>query len=171
MNTTAMLSFTLRMLGEIVRGAVAKAPTGRVHVTSYRAWPVDLDVFGHVNNAMFLRVAELARWQQAANAGLVGPMVQHGWMFLVGETLACYRKPLPAFASFVVTTETSVDQHDKWLTLRHKFSSNEGPGAKVYAEITTKAVVKHYSGRTVRPSQLLALVPGSESRVSREGES
>jgi hypothetical protein len=28
----------------------------------YRCWPIDLDIFLHMNNAMYFRIAELSRW-------------------------------------------------------------------------------------------------------------
>jgi hypothetical protein len=30
---------------------------------SFRAWPWDIDTYFHVNNAMYARVAEMARWR------------------------------------------------------------------------------------------------------------
>jgi acyl-ACP thioesterase len=34
----------------------------KASVAQFRLWPIDIDLFGHMNNASYIRVAELSRW-------------------------------------------------------------------------------------------------------------
>ena len=67
-----MLTFTARMIAALVKGHIKGAPTpGTDLVSTWRCWPIDLDVFMHLNNANYLRVAELSRWSNMAELGFL----------------------------------------------------------------------------------------------------
>lgn len=47
------------ILGYAFPGNVALT---KAAIAPFRLWPTDLDFFGHMNNASYIRVAELSRW-------------------------------------------------------------------------------------------------------------
>lgn len=50
------------MLGSIFKSKILKGETGPSVSLSFRAWPIDLDFNWHLNNASYLKTAELARF-------------------------------------------------------------------------------------------------------------
>ena len=152
-----MLIFTSRMLGHMAHGALQRA-LGKVQAAPmiFRLWPVDLDVYCHMNNANYLRVAELCRWKQMALTGLAGAAAKRGWMFLIAEQTIEYRTPIKPFQMYRVRNEMAVVD-DKWIHYHHYFEDETG--SKQYAVINMRAVVKHTSGRTIRPSDILTDCP------------
>lgn len=166
-----MLTFTLRMLYHMATGHFSKVPeAGRVIRQRFRAYPVDLDVYGHVNNACYLRVAELSRWHQLTRTRLLGSALRKRWMFIVAQQEAVYRKPIAPLQEYVVTTSIG-EEDNKWLLYRHTFESPDG--ADLYAEVNVRAVMKHPSGRTVRPSEVAedsAWAASMLERFRRQGQ-
>ena len=77
----AMLLLGARVVGHICHGAALRA-LGQVTARrmAFRCWPVDLDMYLHLNNANYLRVAELSRWKQMAMTGLVTKSLANGWV-------------------------------------------------------------------------------------------
>ena len=57
-------------------------------ITSFRCWPIDIDGYYHMNNASFLRVAELARWRIGATMNMMPPNLQCRFL-LVEVILFC----------------------------------------------------------------------------------
>ena len=159
-----MLLFTARMIGHMMHGAALRA-AGKftARPMAFRCWPVDLDVYLHMNNANYLRVAELSRWKQMAMTGLVGKSMMNGWMFLIAEQSIRYSKPITPFQPYIIRSKLEV-LDDKWIHYHHYFESAEG--SKRFAHIEMRAVVKHTSGKTVRPSEILDRVPELESWVT-----
>ena len=68
-----MLLFTLRIFAQLAGGTLARILKGSTTAT-FRLYPLDCDIYGHMNNASYLRVAELARWRQFAQSGMVHPV-------------------------------------------------------------------------------------------------
>lgn len=120
----------------------------------FRAWPVDLDTYMHVNNASYLRVAELSRWRIFPQSGSLKQLYSKGWMFLAVEQTVSYFKPIPPMAKYIVSTSITATEN-KWLNYTHIFEQDpstikNGKEAIIYARIDLKAVVKEKSGKTVR---------------------
>lgn len=60
--------------------------------TTIRVYPNDLDVFGHVNNGVYLTYADLARTDLMLRSGSFKPMMKNGWYPVVlAETIRFYR--------------------------------------------------------------------------------
>ncbi len=62
-----MFIFGLRILNQLVLGRIfrsklLKGETGPSVSIGFRAWPIDLDFNWHLNNASYLKTAELARF-------------------------------------------------------------------------------------------------------------
>ena len=154
-----VLAYSLRILKHICLGATSTAShsAARQLRVTHRARLVDVDLFFHVNNAMYLRVAELSRWNNMASTGLLRTAFSNSWMFLVVQQNVQYHRPIAPFEKFdVVTSLAAAD--DKWIDFEHAFVR---PGAAYPSEtekpmcvINARTVVKRASGKTVRPSEL-----------------
>lgn len=138
-------------------GALSKSSPSII--AKFRCWPIDLDVYMHMNNACYFRVAELARWRQSTQAGLFGVAIQKRWMFIVVEQNIRYHKPILPFQRYFVRSEMRV-LDGKFTEYQHFFQANERADSLVYAQITMRCVVKHASGKTVTPAEVIETCPG-----------
>jgi len=95
---------------------------GATTVTApFMCTPIDLDVYGHMNNANYVRVAELARWRMLMESGLFRMMSQRRLMFLVVSQEVTYGRPIAPFQAYVVRTAIRVCEDDKWVYYTHTF--------------------------------------------------
>ena len=80
-------------------------------------------------------------------------------LLVVGQNVTYSRQILP-FRNYVVTTTLKVSDDDKWMHYRHSFDSPVDPKSDSkpihYAFIDVKAVMKEFSGKTVKPSEAFA---------------
>lgn len=87
-----------------------------------RVWPNDLDLFGHVNNGVYLTVMDLARMDMLLRSGQFKPIFKNGWYPVVaGETIRFYRS-LKFWQAYTITTEVA-GWDDKSIFLTQKFES------------------------------------------------
>jgi acyl-CoA thioesterase FadM len=108
-----MLTFTLRAILQMAAGTMLGAKPGKQALSvSFRLWPVDMDIYGHMNNACYIRVAELSRWRQSAESGLLMASVRKGWMFLIAEQSIVYTKPIMPLSQYTVRSNITTD--GKW---------------------------------------------------------
>ena len=158
-----MLTFCLRVAHQLVLGRFFPqgivAGTKRV-TAPFRCYPIDLDVFGHMNNANYIRVAELARWRMLTESNLLTYMLKRRLMFLLVEQTVTYSRPIMPFQSYNIQTSVKVCSEDKWVYYTHIFeeanpSSSDSP--KVYARIDAKTVMKLSNGKTLKPSEVAAI--------------
>jgi acyl-CoA thioesterase FadM len=130
-------------------------------VTPFRLWPIDIDFFFHMNNASYIRVAELSRWRLLAESGLLSYMINKKIMFLAVEQSVTYARPILPFHKYNVTTTITVSPDDKWMHYIHSFDTPVDPkGTKEpvhYALVNLKAVMKESNGKTVKPSSIFTV--------------
>ena len=164
-----MLTYTLRVLNQLALGCVTKvnivkkAGAQTAYEVAFRAWPVDLDTYFHINNACYLRIAELARWRIAPESKMFSIIKDKGIMFLATEQVIKYIKPIQPMQKYIVSTSISYTE-DKWFYYNHTFlqhpddvKQNKEP--IIYAIINCKAVLKEKSGKTVRVGELIPYSP------------
>lgn len=116
---------------------------------------MDLDMFMHLNNTAYPRVAELASWQLLAAVGFLSIVPSKGLLALVvTEQKVEYLRQIEPFQKYEVHT-TIKKSDNKWLDYSHKFlqhrsdvTENEEP--IVYATVTKRGVVKNLKGKTVK---------------------
>ena len=151
-----VLLLTLRQLYHLSVGLLRRpAFTNKHLVSQFRAYPVDLDMFMHVNNTAYPRVAELASWQLLAAVGFLSVVPKKGLLALVvTEQKVQYLRQIKPFQKYEV--HTTIKQCDnKWLDYSHKFLQHksdvpENMEPKVYAIVTKRGVVKDLKGKTVK---------------------
>ena len=87
-----------------------------------RAGLTDIDIFGELNNARYLNYMELGRWDYSQRVGFVGLMKSKGWGLAVGGASIRYRRRIPLFRRFTVTSELIC--HDgRWFYFLQELSS------------------------------------------------
>jgi acyl-CoA thioesterase FadM len=151
----------LRQIYQLVLGSVKRPVLENKHVVAnFRLWPVDMDVWLHMNNAAYPRVAELASWQLIRHGNLVGKVLGRRWSFNVGEQTVVYKKSIRPFQRYqVLTTANIVDQ--KMVLYRHIFRQhpadtkpNQAPIE--FATVEKTIIVKDQYGKTVPSDEMFA---------------
>lgn len=163
-----MITFALRIVNQLVLGSltkinIVKRAAGPAYDVAFRAWPIDLDTYFHINNACYLRVAELARWRIFPQSNMMSFVTNKGVMFLVTEQVVKYNRPIQPFQRYIVSTSITYSE-DKWFYYKHSFLQHPddvkaGKEPIVYTVIDCKAVLKEKSGKTVRVGEFLPHSP------------
>jgi acyl-CoA thioesterase FadM len=155
-----VLLLTLRQGYQLLLGSFAKPILeNKYMVTSFRCWPVDMDVFMHMNNASYIRIAELASWRLLPKAGFLTKVFKNRWALVVVEQKVTYKKSIRPFQRYEVLTNVSVQEGDqKWLQYRHIFRQHKddvkpGQAPVEFATVEKTGVVKDRSGKTIGLSQ------------------
>jgi acyl-CoA thioesterase FadM len=73
-------------------------------VSGFRVWPNDLDVFLHMNNGVYLTVADLARTDLMLRSDTFGPIRQRGWYPVVTGAAVRFRRSLKLWQRYTITT-------------------------------------------------------------------
>lgn len=128
-------------------------PAGEPFRKRLRAWPWRCDAYLHLNNAVYLRLAEDVRWAWTAQSGLLRHSLSEHWMFLVGGVDLIYRRPIPLMSSFEVVSSI-VGADGRWLFFAQEFVL---PSGKVAARALVRATIQS-SGEIVRPESVLGLI-------------
>jgi len=90
----------------------------------FRVGLTDADLFGELNHARYLTFAELARWDHSLRVGFVGAMRPQGWGIAAGGASLRYRRRIPLFRKFTVTTGL-VGHDGRWFYFLQEFHSRE----------------------------------------------
>eukprot|EP00667_Euglena_gracilis_P018996 EG_transcript_20282 len=139
-----------------------------------RCWPVDVDVFMHLNNSAYLRCAELSRWRAITEMGIFWQTFRNGWLFLIAEQRITYRRPIDPFQRYIIRTEAHA-KDDKWIHYTHRFLQHPddvAPGATptLFAQIEMKSVVKSRQGEVIKPKDLIAFSDFSKQLIVSEAD-
>ena len=160
-----MLIFSSRVIHQMLRGYLSKpVMTGDKAVDiGFRCLPLDIDIFGHMNNARYLQNAELARWRLLPASNVTHRITsKEGMIFLAVENKVKYLGEIKPFQKYIIRTTCTVSRSDdKWLFYKHVFKQHPkdvmtGQQPRIFCEIDLKAVVKERSGKTIKPSTLIA---------------
>ena len=79
-----------------------------------RVWPNDIDLNFHLNNARLL-----------ARTGILTHIVRKRWQPLVGAVWITYRRSLPVFSAFDLTSRL-VCWNERWFYIEQTFTGKEG---------------------------------------------
>jgi acyl-CoA thioesterase FadM len=120
-----------------------------------RVWPNDIDFNLHMNNGRYLNVMDYARTHFLARVGLIEHIIRARWQPLVGAVWITYRRSLPLFSAFEITSRL-VCWDERWFYLEQTFSGGEGLAAVGWV----KGALRDASG-SIEPQQVLERVsPG-----------
>ena len=87
----------------------------------------DVDYLGHMNNAMYLSHAELARWEWTAYNGMLSAMTKKNIHFLVKGSCIRYRQEIrPIFRHFQIDSSIAgLDDKHFWIMQKFRYSSQD----------------------------------------------
>lgn len=93
-------------------------------VLRLRVWPNDIDFNFHLNNARYLTAMDYGRMHLLARAGLLEHILRSRWQPLVGAVWVTYRRSLPLFARFTLSSRL-VCWDQRWFYLEQVFTPEE----------------------------------------------
>ena len=89
-------------------------------ILNYRVGLSDVDMFLELNNARYLNYMELGRWDYSYRVGFLKLMKSKNWGVAVGGASIRYRRRIPLFNKFSVTTKLIC--HDgRWFYFLQEF--------------------------------------------------
>jgi len=93
-----------------------------------RVLPNDVDLNMHMNNARYLNLMDYARTHLLARAGLLEHILRSRWQPLVGAVWITYRRSLPLFSKFQLTSRL-VCWDERWFYVEQTFTGRKGLAA------------------------------------------
>lgn len=117
-----------------------------------RVWPNDVDFNFHLNNARYLSVMDYGRMRHLARVGLMTQMFKQRWTPVVGAVWMTYRRSLPLWAPYRLTTRL-VCWDERWFYFEQIFTGGEG----LVAVGWVKAALLD-KGAAVAPQRVMDLV-------------
>ena len=107
----------LRMTKEVLKFHNAPALTLEdTHVSTHICWPIDIDIFGELNNGRTLTLCDLGRLVLGKRMGLLKIMKQNGWAMTMAGVSVRYRRRIKMFQKFKLRTQT-VGRDDRFVYL------------------------------------------------------
>ena len=145
-------TYVARTLSSYIKGSRAAALTSlkEVDTITMRAWPWDVDAYGHINNGRYLTMMDSARFHVSVRTGIVRTCARKGWIPLVATAQCSYLREVGFMKQFDIETRL-IHLDRKWLFMEHRVVSDEGLHAVAYV----KGVFKH-GRRTVSPDELFS---------------
>jgi acyl-CoA thioesterase FadM len=120
-----------------------------------RVWPNDIDINLHLNNARYLNLMDYARTHLLARTRLLNQILRSRWKPMVGAVWITYRRSLPAFAAFTLTSRL-VCWDDRWFYIEQTFTGSKGLAAVGWV----KGVLRDANGNVAPQKVIEALAPG-----------
>jgi acyl-CoA thioesterase FadM len=120
-----------------------------------RVWPNDIDFNFHLNNSRYLTCMDYGRIHMLAAAGILDIALRRRWTPLVGSIDIVFRRSLPFWARFTLTTRT-VTWDDKWFYMEQTLRSSRG-----LASIAWVKALFQERGKNIPPQSIVDMVqPG-----------
>lgn len=147
-----MITYTLRVGALLLKHATlgAQVNPDEPFRLKMRAWPWHCDAYRHLNNAVYLRLAEDARWAWTARTPLLRHAMAQRWIFLVGGADVVYRRPVNVMSTFDLVCRV-VGADERWLYFSQEFVL---PSGKTACRILVRAMVRGKHGQ-VAPLDVL----------------
>jgi acyl-CoA thioesterase FadM len=117
-----------------------------------RVWPNDIDFNFHLNNSRYLTCMDYGRIRMLAASGILGNVVRRRWTPLVGSIDIVYRRSLPLWIPFTLTTR-NVCWDDRWFYMEQTIRFREGLASTAWV----KALFQE-GGKSVAPQFVVDLV-------------
>jgi acyl-CoA thioesterase FadM len=120
-----------------------------------RVLPNDIDINLHMNNARYLNIMDYARTHLLARTRLLEHIIHSRWKPLVGAAWLTYRRSLPLFSAFSLTSRL-VCWDDRWFYIEQTFTGKEGLAAVGWV----KGILRDANG-SVNPQKVIeGVAPG-----------
>ena len=121
-------------------------------------WPNDIDLNMHLNNARYLNIMDYARTHLLARTRLLEHIIHSRWQPLVGAVWITYRRSLPLFSGFQLTSRLAC-WDERWFYIEQTFTGREG----LVAVGWVKGILRDAQG-SVEPQKVIeGVAPGAVS--------
>jgi acyl-CoA thioesterase FadM len=129
-----------RLAQEVLK--LRKAPALSVtegQISTHICWPIDIDIFGELNNGRTLTLYDLGRFTMGMRVGMIKALKKNGWAMTMAGVSVRYRRRVKMFQKFTVHTRT-LGRDDRFLYLHQSMWRNgEATSSALYrAAITDK---------------------------------
>lgn len=128
-------------------------------ILNERVGITDFDIFFELNNARYLNYMELGRWDYSQRVGFYALMKRKKWGVAVGGASIRYRRRIPFWSKFTVTSK--IICHDgRWMYFLQEFHRNIKSEDKICASALMKVCVTSKDGLVPAPEVLKELDEG-----------
>ena len=129
--------------------------------TRFRVLPTDLDILKHMNNGVYLSIADIGRFDLLRRNGVWAIFEQRGWYPVVASETISFRKSLELWQSFVVESRI-LGFDEKAVYVEQRFTV----GGEIYTQAFIRGRVLKRSGGVVSIEDLLEAVGPSPTDVA-----
>ena len=123
-----------------------KLTSSDISTLDLRAGITDIDIFMELNNARYLNYLEMGRWDYSFRIGLLSLMRKNNWGVAIGGVSARYRRRIPLFRKFVLSTQM-VCHDGRWFYFLQEIHSNK----KICFSALMKACITSKNGLVPAP--------------------
>jgi acyl-CoA thioesterase FadM len=113
-----------------------------------RVWPNDIDLNLHLNNARYLSIMDFGRTHLLARTRILSHILRSRWTPLVGAVWMTYRRSLPLFARFTLSSRLMC-WDDRWFYLEQTFTGAEGLAALGWVKGMLRTPAGHLNPQAV----------------------
>lgn len=121
--------------------------------TTLRVYPNDIDIFGHVNNGVYLTMMDLGRTDMMLRSGIFGKIRVAGWYPVVASETIRFRRSLKLGQRFSIHTSVA-GWDDKSVFLLQQFVRS----GEVVAEAAVNARFLARTGGSVATADLMSVL-------------
>ncbi len=123
----------IRLVKEIVKFRNApRLGLDDVHVSEHICWPVDIDIFGELNNGRTLTLYDLGRLVMGQRVGFTALLKKNGWGMTMAGASVRYRRRVKVFQKFTMRTR-ALGRDDRFIYLHQTmWRKDEATSAILY---------------------------------------
>ncbi|WP_082487173.1 acyl-CoA thioesterase [Leifsonia sp. Root112D2] len=118
--------------------------------TRFRVLPTDLDILRHMNNGVYLSIADIGRFDMLDRSGVWAIFTARGWYPVVASETITFRKSLTLGQRFTVESRV-LGFDDKAVFVEQRFVVH----GEIYAQAFIKGRFLKKTGGTVSIAELL----------------
>lgn len=127
-------------------------------VTPFRVWPNDIDLFGHMNNGVYLTIMDLARTDMLIRSRMMGGVISRKWYPVVAAEAIRFKRSLKPFTRYEIETEVVCWDHRAFYIVQ-TFTQGDNFIAKAVVEARFLST----SGRKIPAADLIELAGRKEA--------
>jgi acyl-CoA thioesterase FadM len=111
--------------------------------------PTDIDTLGHINNGVYLSLADLGRFDLLVRAGVWAEFQRRGWYPVVANATISYRRSLDLWQRYVLETKV-VGLDDRAVYIEQRFVVD----GEIFATLFLRGRFLKRSGGTVSAAEI-----------------
>jgi acyl-CoA thioesterase FadM len=131
-------------------GGRSKVDVREGSTITFRVWPNDLDLNGHLTNSRYFALMDAARYDMVIRSGTWDAWRKNGWFPVVASQRIRFRRSLAPWTRYEIRTRT-LGWDEKNLYIGQTFEK-EGT---VHAEATIRAAILAKAGKRVSMDELM----------------